>query len=115
MRHNQNFPLMSAVALLASGGVWRCQEYQPREGQIMLRTGAYMPKSAMTMSESESLVRYRIFSGLQNKVNILQRIALALLTHLRSRWTMSCSCKYRTPESIDTTTETASDSVNLPF
>jgi len=47
-----------------------------------------MPKSAMTISEDGSLVRNRMFSG------------------FRSRWTMSWSCRYLTPDSTDLKAET---------
>jgi len=56
----------------------------------------YMPKSAITISDDGSFVRNRMFSG------------------LRTRWTMSWSCRYFMPDNIERSTETASRSEKCP-
>ena len=63
-------------------------------------TTTYMPKSAMTISDDGSLVRYKMFSGLALRLNHFdgQKRGAA---YLRSRCTISCSCKYFTPDNME--------------
>jgi hypothetical protein len=58
-----------------------------------------MPKSAMTMSDYASLVGKRMFSGLSKRHTLHTKTSQEndRKAYLRSRWTMSLSCRYFTP------------------
>lgn len=68
-----------------------------------MKNGTYIPKSAITISLSVSFVLYRMFSGLVKNVhvNMWTNMMLVENTYLRSRWTISWSCRYLTPDNID--------------
>jgi hypothetical protein len=62
----------------------------------------------MTISEDGSLVRNSMFSGLSTRHSSVPNTPRGEqgVTYFRSRWTMSWSCRYLTPDSTDLKEET---------
>jgi hypothetical protein len=67
----------------------------------------YMPKSAITISDDGSFVRNRMFSGLSTGHSSDPKIPQREMknegepSYLRTRWTMSWSCRYFMPDNIE--------------